>query len=222
LGDNLPWDDLVKPYLEACCANNGRPTVDARQVVGAMIIKHLKKLSDENTIAEIQENPYLQYFVGLPEFRKTPLFDASLFVSLRVRLDDEKFDAMNDTIILHFTKSTESVPEPAENSPEPAEEKQPLITDELPKNDPPPAAPNTKIAEITAEKPAEIVEQKPTKVTHKGKLKIDTTVAPQNIKYPTDFNLLNEARVKLKGGHRPPLYLFSPAHQAAHLPPRSP
>lgn len=39
----------------------------------------------------------------------------------------------------------------------------------------------------------EVVDSKP---THQGKLLMDATVAPQNITYPTDLKLLNEAREK--------------------------
>ena len=37
-------------------------------VVGALIVKHVEKLSDEKTIQAIQENPYMQYLLGLEKF----------------------------------------------------------------------------------------------------------------------------------------------------------
>ena len=43
-----------------------------------------------------------------------------------------------------------------------------------------------------AEKPF----QSPVEITHKGRLLIDATACPQDIAYPTDLNLLNEARLK--------------------------
>ena len=59
-------DQFVKnPYLLI-----GRPAIKPRVVIGAMIIKHKKSLSDEATIEEIRENPYLQYFIGNRENRK--------------------------------------------------------------------------------------------------------------------------------------------------------
>ena len=39
-----------------------------RMVVGAQIVKHVEKLSDEKTIQAIQENPYMQYLLGLEKF----------------------------------------------------------------------------------------------------------------------------------------------------------
>ncbi len=59
----------------------GRPAVSPRIVLGAMIIKHMEKLDDRGVILAIQENIYMQYFVGLKEFTVDPEFDPSLFVS---------------------------------------------------------------------------------------------------------------------------------------------
>ncbi len=39
-------------------------------MIGAVIIKHKLCLSDRETVAQIQENPYLQYFVGLPGYQR--------------------------------------------------------------------------------------------------------------------------------------------------------
>jgi hypothetical protein len=54
----------------------GRPTKDAQLVIGAVIIKHKLCLSDEETVAQIQENPYLQYFVGLAGYQMKAPFNA--------------------------------------------------------------------------------------------------------------------------------------------------
>jgi hypothetical protein len=37
-------------------------------------------MSDEDTIQDIQENPYLQYFLGYSSYQFKPCFDPSLFV----------------------------------------------------------------------------------------------------------------------------------------------
>ena len=95
LGDRLPWESIEQEYNkrlsnERCGAGN-KP---ARMVVGALIIKHLLRLSDVETIQAIQENPYLQYLVGLRYFMSEPIFDPSLFVTLRKRLDQEFFSLL--------------------------------------------------------------------------------------------------------------------------------
>ncbi|WP_461422741.1 transposase [Ketobacter sp.] len=64
----IPWDELAEAYYKGLSSTQGRPTKDARLVIGAVIIKHKLCLSDRETVAQIQENPYLQLFVGLPGY----------------------------------------------------------------------------------------------------------------------------------------------------------
>ena len=64
LADQIPWDDLARIYSETLSKDKGRPSKDARLVIGAIIIKHKKGLPDEEVIPEIQENPYLQYGIA--------------------------------------------------------------------------------------------------------------------------------------------------------------
>ena len=40
----------------------------------------------------IQENPYMQYLVGLKYFQEAPIFSPELFVTLRKRIDDKFFN----------------------------------------------------------------------------------------------------------------------------------
>ena len=37
-------------------------------------MKHVENLSDEKTIQAIQENPYMQYLLGLSKFTEKPVF----------------------------------------------------------------------------------------------------------------------------------------------------
>ncbi|WP_255327718.1 transposase, partial [Prevotella sp. S7-1-8] len=53
-------------------SHNGAGNKPARMVVGALIVKHVEKLSDEKTIQAIQENPYMQYLLGLEKFTGKP------------------------------------------------------------------------------------------------------------------------------------------------------
>ena len=100
LGESLPWDAMASIYYRSMSADMGAPATDARVVIGAMIIKHKLKLDDRETIETIRENMYLQYFLGLQEYTYEPVFDRSLFTTLRYRLGADKFDAMTRQIIL--------------------------------------------------------------------------------------------------------------------------
>jgi IS5 family transposase len=86
LSNIVPWDRFASLYMNAMDKQMGRPGLSPRLVLGALIIKHMKKLDDRGTIEEIQENPYMQFFVGLKEFTTEPVFDPSLFVEIRKRI----------------------------------------------------------------------------------------------------------------------------------------
>ena len=95
LADNLPWDKIEKEYnMRLRNAHHGAGNKPARMVVGALIVKHVENLSDEKTIQVIQENPYMQYLLGLPCFTEKPVFVPELFVLVRKRLDEKFFNML--------------------------------------------------------------------------------------------------------------------------------
>jgi len=163
----IPWDALAEGYYKGLSLKQGRPSKDARLVIGAVIIKHKLCLSDEETVAQIQENPYLQYFVGLPGYQMEAPFVPSLLVEIRKRMGQSVFDVFQSAIIdsVEEAKATRKKAS-RENSDEDDNE--------------PPSASGGESSDKAPE--------------HQGKLILDATVAPQAIRYPTDLSLLNEAR----------------------------
>jgi IS5 family transposase len=160
LAQQIPWDDFARVYAKALCEDFGRPALNARVVIGALIIKHKKGLSDEETIEEIKENPYLQFFIGYEEFTHKPPFDPSLFVTLRDRLGIDAFEELNQAFIRGVERAEETK-----------------------KSDQTKGKNNTKPKKPSSEQ-----------TDKKGKLIIDAVVAPQDIKFPTDLDLLNDVR----------------------------
>tara|TARA_B110000208_G_scaffold27772_1_gene36348 strand:+ start:10602 stop:11837 length:1236 start_codon:yes stop_codon:yes gene_type:complete len=77
----------------------GRPSISPRIVLGALIIKHKENLSDQKTIEAIQENIYMQFFVGLQGFQTDKIFDSSLFVTIRKRIGKTEFDVLNAKLL---------------------------------------------------------------------------------------------------------------------------
>ena len=82
----------------------GRPGLFPRIVLGALIINHMQKLDDRRTIEEIQENPYMQYFLGLKKFTVEPVFDPGLFVEIRKLIGKKSFDKLNEMLIKSATR----------------------------------------------------------------------------------------------------------------------
>ncbi|MGL5980843.1 MAG: transposase, partial [Phocaeicola sp.] len=101
LGDSMPWAEIEILYNSKLGnKKRGAGNKPARMIIGALIIKHKMNLSDEETIYAIQENPYMQYFLGLSEFTDKPIFDSSLFVTIRKRLGTDDFNEMSLTLLL--------------------------------------------------------------------------------------------------------------------------
>lgn len=65
----------------------GAPAKPVRMALGALIIKEKCGYTDEETVEQIQENPYLQYFIGLTEYQDQAPFDPSMMVHFRKRLN---------------------------------------------------------------------------------------------------------------------------------------
>ncbi len=99
LSQCIPWDELAEGYYQSLSEREGRPAKDARLVIGAVIIKHKGCLSDEETVEQLRENPYLQYFVGLPGYQMEAPFAPSLFVESRKRMGQSVFDVFQAAII---------------------------------------------------------------------------------------------------------------------------
>jgi hypothetical protein len=140
--------------------------------IGTLVVKERYRFSDDDILEEIRMNPYLQYFIGLPEFTHEAPFDKSAITRFRKRITPEMLSEINDIIIGRKKTGEEGESnDPSDGQPPSSEGKQP---------DPP-------CEEETADKAA-----------NEGTLILDATCAPQNIRYPTDISLLNEAREKLE------------------------
>ena len=165
----IPWDALAEAYYEGLSSTQGRPSKDARLVIGAVIIKHKLCLSDRETVAQIQENPYLQYFLGLPGYQKKSPFAPSLFVEVRKRMGQSLFDVFYKTVIDAVDKQKSVTKRKTQAEHAGGDGPPPVVSEGKGESDSEEAAP-------------------------KGKLLLDATVAPQAIRFPTDLNLLSEAR----------------------------
>jgi len=175
LASIIPWDELAGIYYQSMSTGMGAPSIDARIVIGSMVIKHKLKLDDREVVETIRENIYLQYFLGLSAYTAEPLFDRSLFTTFRYRLGQDKFDLMSQHII------AAALGIPGTKGAEKEEPKPPGDRD----NDPVDQG-------TTGEgRPGQQVQNGP---SPKGKLKMDATVADQLIKYPTDLDLLSDSR----------------------------
>lgn len=99
LAKMIPWDQIEARYAEKFQSRTGPPALIARIAVGSLIIKEKLQLSDEETVEQIRENPYLQYFLGYKAFSDDRPFDPSMLVHFRKRISSEILSEINDLIL---------------------------------------------------------------------------------------------------------------------------
>lgn len=183
LSRKIPWDQIANVYRKQL--NNsvtGAGGINPRVAIGAIFIKHMCDLSDRETVQQIRENVYMQYFIGYSSFSDDPVFDASLFVDLRKRFGADQINEINERIMGLFSEEAgEKEAAGQENN----------GTDNGASGG----------LETTAEPVVQqaVADQKEspnpaTPVVTNGELIVDATACPQDIAYPTDLNLLNDAR----------------------------
>ena len=63
LENRIPWKDFEGEYLEQF-SERGNDAIPFRFALGALIIKEMLQLTERETVLQIQENLYLQYFLG--------------------------------------------------------------------------------------------------------------------------------------------------------------
>ena len=85
------------------------PAKPLRKAIGSLLIQKQLDFSDWELVEEIAENPYFQYFIGLPGYQTEPIFVPSLLVEFRKRLTDDILGEINEMIIAY---NTPDVPTP--------------------------------------------------------------------------------------------------------------
>ena len=91
----MPWDKVEAKYSHMF-RKNGRPSKDIRIALGALIIQQTLGVSDEETVQQIEENLYLQYFIGIKKYTNQRPFDPSLMVWFRKRLSAKFMAEINE------------------------------------------------------------------------------------------------------------------------------
>ena len=98
--NSIPWDVLDPKYaLLFEDSTNGNIAFPFRLAFGSLIIKTTMNISDEEVALQIQENPYLQYFCGLPGYTEDLPFNPCSMVRFRQRLTPEILQEINEIII---------------------------------------------------------------------------------------------------------------------------
>ncbi len=152
----------------------GAPAKSFRMALGALIIKEKLGISDRETVEQIKENPYLQYFIGMSSYSNETPFDASMLVHFREKISVSLVNKVNEAMVKKMRGTASSIESEEEIEGKEIEGKE-ISESAIPGADP----------QLTKKEG----EQK-----NRGKLILDATCAPADISYPTDLELLNQAR----------------------------
>ena len=94
----IPWEEIEQRYAVQLNEERGAPALSARIALGSLIIKEKLGLSDEETVEQIRENPYLQYFLGYEAYHDEQPFDPSMMVHFRKRLGASVVNGINELV----------------------------------------------------------------------------------------------------------------------------
>lgn len=109
MANMIPWSEFEAEYAEIFSARMGAPAKTFRMALGALIIKEKLGISDRETVEQIRENPYLQYFIGMSSYSNESPFDPSMLVHFRERIDIELVNKINQGIVKKVLESKEEV-----------------------------------------------------------------------------------------------------------------
>ncbi|MCP9773840.1 transposase [Synechococcus sp. Tobar12-5m-g] len=132
-------------------------------------------LTDEETVFQIQENAYMQFFLGYSGYSSKVPFDPSMMVHIRKRFSDEDLRHINELVVqrgkeMLIEAAASQSHDDYDSSGDDKDDGDQLSLDGL-------------------VKPADWPEGK-----NWGTLSIDASCTPADITYPTDLKLLYEAR----------------------------
>ena len=95
----IPWDKIEEKYAELFPSKTGMAAKPLRMALGSLLIQKQYGYSNEELVEQLRENPYYQYFIGMPGYEDKYPFVPSLLVEFRKRLSEEILSEVNEIII---------------------------------------------------------------------------------------------------------------------------
>lgn len=101
LAARVPWDIFEEKYAALFPSGTGNVAKPLRLALGSLIIQNRFQYSDRELVEQLAENPYLQYFIGLPGYQTEAPFDASTLVWFRKRITIDILNEANEYMLGH-------------------------------------------------------------------------------------------------------------------------
>ena len=99
MADNIPWDMFEEKYAKLFPSNTGNVAKPLRLALGSLIIQTKYQFSDRELVDQLTENPYYQYFIGLPGYQQEPPIEASVLVLFRKRINMDMIMEANEYML---------------------------------------------------------------------------------------------------------------------------
>jgi hypothetical protein len=94
----IPWEKFEEEYAKSFLENKGS-ALPFRVALAALIIQERLGISDRETIEQVRENPYLQYFIGLKNYQIEAPFDATMMVYFRKGINLNLLNKINQEMV---------------------------------------------------------------------------------------------------------------------------
>jgi len=94
----IPWKEIEDKYSTLFPSKTGMPAKPLQMALGSLIIQKQYDYSDRELVEQLTENPYYQFFIGLPGYQDEQPFVPSLLVEFRKRLTDDVLSEINEMI----------------------------------------------------------------------------------------------------------------------------
>jgi transposase, IS5 family len=172
LADVIPWEPLENSYAPQFSAKTGAPAKPFRMAFGALYIQQRLGVTDRETVELITESPYLQFFIGLSGFQYLRPFDPSMMVHFRKRIGPDLIKVCNDMTKANGIAMIQELLLAFQEGDGEAEK--------------------TELEAIETDLGVRPATLEPG--SNWGTLILDATCVPDDIPYPVDLRLLNEAR----------------------------
>jgi len=169
----IPWEKLEGQYAPQFNRTIGAPAKPFRMALAALCIQQRLGLTDRDTVEIISECPYMQYFIGLSGYQFTKPFDPSMMVHFRKRIGPDLIKICNDMTKQNGIAMLKDLLAECSERECTEADKEELAS----------------IVALLGEKPSSDDPD-----ANWGTLMLDATCAPEDIPYPSDLRLLNEAR----------------------------
>ncbi len=88
LANKINWKQFEDAFLPLYSKDKGRPAKSIRLMVGLLMLKHIRNVSDESVVEQWSENNYYQYFCGETNFVCGVPCEASELVHFRNRIKE--------------------------------------------------------------------------------------------------------------------------------------